>query len=256
MKNKIALLLSILTFILPFTANAALTTNLVSYWNLDGNSNDSVGTNNGSDTSVTYSSGNGKIVQGAGFNGSSSKIDLVVNSLNYSQPMTVAAWVKTSSASSGEILSTYNYTGGGNYGWQCAITATGKAILDVRDSVGTDYQATGATSINDGNWHYVVCLWNGTTGSVYIDGNSTADGTGTMPTASSWPYGYATIGAAKYNSSLTFQYYTGNIDEVGIWNRALSTSEMSQLYNSGAGFAYPFGVTTTIGSFINVFGWW
>lgn len=31
------------------------------------------------------------------------------------------------------------------------------------------------------------------------------------------------------------EYFSGYIDEVGVWNRALSSSEVSQLYNSGSG---------------------
>ena len=50
------------------------TTKLLAH--LNGNSNDSSGNaNNGSDTNITYSLANGKLGQGAGFNGSSSLID-------------------------------------------------------------------------------------------------------------------------------------------------------------------------------------
>jgi sulfur relay (sulfurtransferase) DsrC/TusE family protein len=34
---------------------------------------------------------------------------------------------------------------------------------------------------------------------------------------------------------------SGKIDEVGIWSRALTSTEVSDLYNSGDGLAYPFG---------------
>ncbi len=32
----------------------------------------------------------------------------------------------------------------------------------------------------------------------------------------------------------------GQVDELAIWNRALSAAEVTQLYNSGAGKQYPF----------------
>ena len=48
--------------------------NLVSYWKLDGNSNDSKGSNNGTDTGMSYSAG---LFDSAGvFNGSSSNINI------------------------------------------------------------------------------------------------------------------------------------------------------------------------------------
>ncbi len=34
---------------------------------------------------------------------------------------------------------------------------------------------------------------------------------------------------------------TGRIDEIGFWNRVLTSGEITSLYNSGAAFAYPFG---------------
>ena len=36
------------------------------------------------------------------------------------------------------------------------------------------------------------------------------------------------------------QYFAGTIDEVGIWSRALTSTEVTSLYNGGAGFQYPF----------------
>jgi hypothetical protein len=37
---------------------------------------------------------------------------------------------------------------------------------------------------------------------------------------------------------------TGSIDEVGIWSRALSSTEVTALYNSGNGFQYPFSTSS------------
>jgi hypothetical protein len=36
------------------------------------------------------------------------------------------------------------------------------------------------------------------------------------------------------------QNFLGEIDEVGIWSRALTSGEISDLYNSGSGLSYPF----------------
>jgi len=53
--------------------------------------------------------------------------------------------------------------------------------------------------------------------------------------------------------------FDGNIDEVGIWDRILTTDEITELYNAGAGLAYPFTVdsgtttfSTTTSSFEDV----
>ena len=36
----------------------------------------------------------------------------------------------------------------------------------------------------------------------------------------------------------------GSIDEAGIWSRALSGTEITELYNAGAGITYPFSILT------------
>jgi hypothetical protein len=38
------------------------------------------------------------------------------------------------------------------------------------------------------------------------------------------------------------QFSSANVDEVGVWNRVLTSAEVTQLYNSGAGLQYPFGL--------------
>lgn len=39
---------------------------------------------------------------------------------------------------------------------------------------------------------------------------------------------------------VSLQYAVCEIDELGLWSRALNTSEVTELYNSGAGITYPF----------------
>src|SRR5262249_31508245 len=41
-------------------------------------------------------------------------------------------------------------------------------------------------------------------------------------------------------------YFNGAIDEIGVWNRALTSTEITNLYNSGAGLAYPLTASTTV----------
>jgi hypothetical protein len=52
----------------------------------------------------------------------------------------------------------------------------------------------------------------------------------------------ALIASQIYNISGTFSiyYYKGLIDEIGFWNKALTPTEVSTLYNLGVGKSYPF----------------
>ena len=59
----------------------------------------------------------------------------------------------------------------------------------------------------------------------------------------------ATIGATNTEAPANFTigqeanregYFKGLVDEIGVWNRALSDAEISELYNNGNGISYPF----------------
>ena len=82
----------------------ALTTSLISYWKLDGDSTDATGNGNtGSDTAITYNAGNGKIVQGAGFNGTTSKIVLSTNIVMPTN-LTFSSWLKSADLVNSQII--------------------------------------------------------------------------------------------------------------------------------------------------------
>ena len=89
---------------------------------------------------------------------------------------------------------------------------------------------------SDGNWHYAVGIYDIGTSTLrlYIDGVQVAssvapagtvpDNIGTQPVR---------IGANSLASSSP-GYFTGNVDEVRVYNRALTALEISDYYNNKA----------------------
>ena len=213
----------------------------VAYYKLDGNSNDSVGSNNGTDTSISYSSSYGKINQGASFNGSSSRIAIAHNSVfNITSAITLLAWIKTTSTGGNQILCKYDDS---FYFAVNGSTFNSGKIQMYLNNVSSGW-LTGGT-VNDGNWHFVVGTYDGSTIKLYIDGSlsTSVSASGSIQTGSN-PVEIGTRTAISY-------YFNGDIDEIGIWSRALSSTEVSELYNSGAGLQYPF--TTDKPSFFPFF---
>jgi hypothetical protein len=49
----------------------------------------------------------------------------------------------------------------------------------------------------------------------------------------------------NYNNYDSNWGFDGMIDEIGVWSRALTSGEVTQLYNSGAGLQYPFTSNNT-----------
>lgn len=211
----------------------ALTDNIANYYKLDDNSNDSVGSKNGTDTNINYVAG--LINQAASFNGSNSQIS--TSGFTIGTVGSISFW--------------YNFSGTSNS--QYFIDASsGNRFLFGKNGTNTALWLINNTTIvnptgnilptTTGGWHHVVLTWDNSLGSnkekIYIDGSLAGQYnvsiTGTTPT--NMYFGTAYFGA---------NYLNGKLDEIGFWTRALSSTEVTALYNSGSGLQYPF-ITTSI----------
>jgi hypothetical protein len=234
----------------------ALLTNLIEYYTMNGNSSDAVGSNNGSDTSITYNSGNGIVPQGAGFNGSSSKIDLS-NQTSGTGDYSWAFWMKTTQTAQSFPWAQRDGTSPPYGQWFFSINNTGTddhkvSFFDYDGAGGAgsgfDFASSGTPSVNDGNWHYIVFTKTGTTGLLYIDGVLNVSPTA----AKNVSYAGGMVGSVGYNRRDVSQFYGGALDEMGIWTRVLSPTEITELYNGGAGLTYPFTHPATFKSWNGV----
>jgi len=215
----------------------ALTDNLISYYKLDGNSNDSVGSNNGADTSVTYSTGNGKVYQGAGLNGTSSHIDTSSVILIATDNFTIAGWINPATFPQLSIAvqnGTDNGGAGGNNGYGFGLGdglgGSGNKLQGLLSGVA--WADSGYYFLNTNIWYHVVMVRTSGTLNFYVNGTITSGSNTSTPAT---PTTLSQIG-----SQVGIRFFNGKIDEVGFWNRALSSTEITQLYNGGAGLSYPF----------------
>lgn len=217
---------------LQFPFGQTLSNNLTNYYKLDGNSNDAVGSNNGSDSGITYNAGNGIITQGAGLAGSTNRITLATQPFS-GNTMSYSVWFKTSTAGRMQIL-----------GFGDSAQAKGLFLELYTDSkLATDWSGvSGANStmtLNDGVWHHVVMSVSNGTCQMYLDGAKLGSpfGGGTLNIDTSG-YNGRYIGCRLYGDNVT--NWNGAIDELGIWSRALYPAEVAQLYNARAALSYPF----------------
>lgn len=229
-----------------FTAPPAVTllTNIVSYWKLDGNSNDSAGSNNGTDTSIVYSSGNGIIIQGAGFNGSTSKIVMGAPVIPIGSK-SVTFWIKTSTTSDQTAICNFRL-GTSDNGDYLHLTTGGFFEYAIQYAGGSSTMATGTTNIHDGSWHFCAGTYDGSVIKVYVDGtlqNTSGSFVDSGARTNNLQFGFDPVNG--------FNKLTGDLDEIGVWNRTLSQSEITQLYNGGVGLQYPFTSNNTSSSFLS-----
>jgi hypothetical protein len=160
------------------------------------------------------------------------------SSLNTTTAFTLSAWVKyTSGTLAGypQILSKRH----SNTGYQFNIDNNGRLLFGVD---ATSF-VTSSSVITAGTWNHVAVTWTSGTGAVAFYLNGAADGTGTGKTSMTSNTGALEIG---HNPNFT-NWYAGLMDEVAVFNSALSSSNISAIYNSG--------VPTDLSSYSPV-GWW
>jgi hypothetical protein len=202
---------------------------MVGYWSFNGQ--DMLGTTTAYDRSGSGRNGAlsgmtatamvlGKVGQALNFDGVNDRITL--SNLDTYATHSVSLWLKrgqTSSATS-EGLIGCNTSGG----WSLGIDTTTDGRI-YNGKIGTSaHYSTGV--ITDTNWHHVVETRDGTNVKFYIDGalDSTVSDTDASFSCSGGAASYA-IGDA--NSSLP---YKGRLDDVRLYNRVLTATEISQIY--------------------------
>lgn len=222
----------------------ALTDNLISYYKLDessGNASDSVGSNTLTNRGTTgYSSG--KINNGAVFDGTNNKRLDISNGLEYktADDRTWSFWVNPSGLTAGYFIDNVGTT---NDIRMIVYPETNKITLFANGNTKST-----ATTVSTGNWYHIVVTKSGTTYELYMNGSSQ----GTVSQGSLTYYSDAFSLGAPFDGygSLT----NGTIDEVGIWSRALTSGEVTSLYNSGSGNQYPFSGGSTFASRMSLLG--
>lgn len=269
--------------IVPGSIQASLVTNaslktpnlqsgLVGWWTFDGpnmknNVADSSGSGNngsmqGSSRLATSSAVvPGKIGQGLNFNGVNDYVKLNTTSglpvYSTTTPYSVSGWVKGTG-----ILNTVIYGEGDTSGntpfflIQQSNTTLTKIQVRINTSANSVVLSQESTAIvfND-KWHHFAWVDNLGTAKLYIDGVQDTANFNYTPARTA--VGLSTIGATRNGSFFNgTKFLKGSIDDLRIYSRALSPSEVKQLYNLGAAQmnVSTKGSVNSLGS--GLVGWW
>ena len=169
----------------------------------------------------------GKIGNALNFNGTSNNV-LVNDSvnLNFTTSMSVSAWIKWNIVpSTGAAYATIvNKNGDSQYRLQHNVTNS-KFEFGIKTNGGDTY-ITSLTSPVVGVWYHLVGTWDGNLIKLYVNGvlEKTGTRTGTIPSS--------IVPLKIGSSSLDARWFNGIIDEVNLWNKALTQEEVTQVYSS------------------------
>ncbi|MFB6102876.1 MAG: LamG-like jellyroll fold domain-containing protein [Haloplanus sp.] len=195
-------------------------TDLVAYYPFERSADDVSGNEYDGTLNGDVSFTNGKIGQAASFDGDGDYI--AAPGAYASTPVSVAAWFRVD----GSGTQNPRIVGTNDSSFRLLLDGGYK---DGDNSISFDIlnggpQTDSPSSVDDGNWHQVVATYDGSTARLYLDGSEvdSASAAATSTNSGLW------IGSK--NGSADF--FEGAIDDVRIYSRALSTSEVQSLYDS------------------------
>lgn len=216
----------------------ALVDGLQAYWKFDessGNAADSSGNGNAATNVNSTAYATGKINNGADLERGSSNYFTVNDSASVSivNGWSVSFWMKIESLNNWMIP--FRKRSGEN---GCGTLIYANGDFDVNAGAGSFGGQTNALGLTTATWYHIVIYFNGATSKLYV--NNAAPVTQNIPNITD-PATALYIGANVSGGSDSFD---GIIDEFGIWNRELTASDVSELYNGGSGLQYPFTTNT------------
>ena len=158
------------------------------------------------------------------FDGSNDHITTTIDADLQAMPSTTwSGWIKPNGAAGWQVI-----FGMEDGGWdRFLIIENGGLNLSMGHTNG---RWNTGVSINSGSWQHVVAIYDNGVMRFYFNGTeyTTSQNEGNHSSI-----GKFTIGGNQTHSP--YNYYRGQIDEVAVWNQALSANEITALYNSGAG---------------------
>ncbi|HEY7081127.1 MAG TPA: LamG-like jellyroll fold domain-containing protein [Nitrososphaeraceae archaeon] len=152
---------------------------------------------------------------------------LDVNNTGSVSKFSVAAWFKTSNDynSNAFIVNKAGDSGNMNYGiW---MNSAEKIQAGFETSTGNPMYATSPLSYSDGKWHYAVVTYDGSVINLYVDGLmvATKSSSGSPDSGGDEP---VRLGADSQSFN---NYFIGEVDEVRVWNGALTAQQVIDAYN-------------------------
>ncbi len=182
----------------------------------------------GTITGATWTA-TGKNGGGLTFNGTSNWVTVAdANDLDFTTGFTIEAWVKPTSTSGGwRTIAMKEATGSMPYGlYSTDDTGRPPAVYGRVGAPGSEVRATGGSVLPTTSWSHVTGTYNGSTLRLYVNGVQvgTANLSGNLVAST----GVLRIGG----NSMWGEYFGGQMDDLRIYNRALTPAEITQDMNT------------------------
>jgi hypothetical protein len=189
------------------------------------------GTISGATTGVTGANQTNDTAEAYSFDGTGDVINMGQTLGLVDTDHTVAAWVKTGSDSDQHLAGRFGSNASERWHYRInEVSGRWSMVFEIDYNDDNEKVAHTGTDLTDNTWYHFAGVWDVSNLEVqfYIDG--TADGGGTAGGDWGDPVADFTIG----NSDNGTTSWNGRIDDVRIYDKALSSTEVSNLYNTGS----------------------
>ncbi len=215
-----------------------LNVNITNYYKLDESSGpviDSVGNSNGTNSGATPNVA-GKINTAYSFDGASDSIDTNDGAtggddLDFltSDDFSICAWVNTNDLTQSSNIIIGKRDG---VGFQYVFRISSTSNLNLLTTGGS---VSSSSNVIEEDIFYFACVTRANGGNTILYVNGSSEGSGSSTSISHVDTNVFIGNDERLESG---QGFNGTIDEVGIWSRVLTPTEVTQLYNSGTGITF------------------
>ena len=148
--------------------------------------------------------------------------------LDATSSLTISAWINLVAATTQNIVNKGYYENGSNEkGYDFRVGSNGKLVLQLSNDNNGSQADTGSSSLNLNTWYHVAGVFNGSTVSFYINGVlDSSQSSGSMTTLAQ----ASTTALMMSGSSDGTGKIHGQLDEVRVYTRALTGTQISALY--------------------------
>jgi hypothetical protein len=222
----------------PAAACAPSPPGLVSWWRGEGNADDSASNNNGtlSPTGVTFAAG--EAGQAFSFDGAVGSVEILASpslDVGAGSGFTIGAWIRPLDASVPQPVAEWNDDAGG-YGthFWIAVSDAGNLFANLIDTSGTHHPIVSTGGVVSANtWQYIALTYDKSdavhgNATLYVNGEPVAGPTdlGLFTPRTTYDLYLGRRPVEEYR-------YGGEMDEVELFNRALSRDEIETIYEAG-----------------------
>jgi hypothetical protein len=210
---------------------------LTGWWTGDLDAADRIGPSNGAlmnGTSVVE----GRVLHAFRFDGVDDYVSIPHAAFLQAPSITAEAWIKTPGSEDMQLIVDKSHGWVDNTGWALQVMPRGDGRIAWGYGTVSGFPGCFSTArVDDDAWHHVAATSDGSTSRVYIDGQESgmSEFTG-KPSGNTRPLhiGASFHGDLEYRAASFIRFFRGLIDEVCIYDRALSAAEIKAVHAAGA----------------------